>query len=88
MKYTKYFGAVTREQGRLNLSSSQFQRMMNRVHLESVITGLISAKETYKDTNQYHKYDMLIFKQNRKLTDLSENLTPELLLKEMVLLSD
>lgn len=88
MKYTKYFGVITREQGRLNLSTSQFQRMMNIVHLEGVIAGLIKAKDTYKNTNEYHRYDMLIFKQNRKLTDLSGNLTPEMLLQEMVRLAE
>lgn len=53
MKYTKYFGLITKEQGRLNLSTQQFQRMMNIVHIEGVVLGLNKAKETYKDTNQY-----------------------------------
>lgn len=88
MKYTKYFGVITKEQRRLNLATNQFQRMMNIVHLEGVIAGLIKAKDTYKDTNQFHRYDMIIFKQNRKLTDLSGNQTPELLLQEMGRLSD
>jgi len=88
MKYTKYFGLITRNQGKLNLSTNQFQRIMNIVHLEGVIKGLIKAKDTYKDTNHFHRYDMLIFKQNRKLTDLSGNVTPEMLLQEMVRLSD
>lgn len=88
MKYTKYFGAVTKEKGQLNLATSQFQRMMNIVYLEGVIAGLIKAKDTYKNTNEFHRYDMLIFKQNSKLTELSGNLTPELLLQEMVRLSD
>jgi len=88
MKYTKYFGLITGFEGQLNLSTSQFQRMMNIVHLEGVIAGLIKAKDTYKDTNQYHRYDMIIFKQNRQLTDLSGNVTPEILLEEMVRLSN
>jgi len=33
MKYTKYFGLMTKEQGRLNLATMQFQRLMNIVHL-------------------------------------------------------
>ena len=60
MKYTKYFGLITKEQGRLNLPTDQFQRMMNIVHVEGVVAGLTIAKETYKDTNQYYKYDMII----------------------------
>jgi len=84
MKYTKYFGVITKEQGRLNLSSRQFQRMMNIVHLEGVILGLNKAKETYKDNNQYYKYDTLILKHDFQLTDLTGNLNPDLLIEEMM----
>jgi len=84
MKYTKHFGAISKEHGALNLSSNQFQRTMNIVHLEGVILGLNKAKETYKDTNQYYKYDTIIFKHEVQLTDLTGNLTPDLLIKEMI----
>ena len=83
MKYSKYFGAITRDKGGLNLSTAQFQRQMNIVFVEGVISGLNKAKQTYKDTNQYFRYDTLIFKENMKLTDLTGNLLPELLIKEM-----
>ena len=56
---------------------------MNIVFVEGVISGLNKAKQTYKDTNQYFRYDTLIFKENMKLTDLTGNLLPELLIKEM-----
>ena len=88
MKYTKYFGLITKEQGKLNLSTEQFQRMMNIVHLEGVILGLNKAKETYKDTNQYYKYDTIIFKHEVQLTDLTGNLTPDLLMEEMMRFED
>jgi hypothetical protein len=84
MKYTKYFGLMTKEQGRLNLPTMQFQRLMNIVHLEGVILGLNKAKETYLNTNQYYKYDIIILDENKKLSALTGNITPELLLKEMV----
>ena len=80
MKYTKYFGLITKEHGALNLSSQQFQRMMNIVHLEGVICGLRRAKETYKDTKQYYKYNTIIFKHEVQLTDLTGNLAPDLLM--------
>ena len=57
MKYMKYFGLMTREQGRLNLSMMQFQRFMNIVHLEGVLFGLHKAKEANKDSQAYHKYE-------------------------------
>jgi hypothetical protein len=88
MKYTKYFGLMTKEQGRLNLATQQFQRLMNIVHLEGVILGLNKAKETYINTNQYYKYDIIILGENKKLSDLTGNLTAELLLKEMVQFSE
>jgi len=80
MKYTKYFGLITKEQGRLNLSTEQFQRMMNIVHLEGVIIGLNKVK----DTNKYYKYDTIIFKHQVQLNDLTGNLAPDLLMEEIV----
>ena len=84
MKYTKYFGLMTKEQGRLNLSTMQFQRLMNIVHLEGVLLGLHKAREANKDKQEYNKYDILILNENAKLNELTGNLTPELLLKEMI----
>ena len=88
MKYTKYFGLMTKEQGRLNLSTMQFQRLMNIVHLEGVLLGLNKAKESNKDTQAYYKYDILILDENKKFSNLTGNVTPELLLKEMVQFED
>ena len=61
---------------------------MNIVHVEGVILGLNKAKETYKNTNQYYKYDTLILKHDVQLTDLTGNLTPDLLIEEMMRLED
>ena len=83
MKYSKYFGAITRDKGNLDLSTEQFQRLMNIVFVEGVINGLNKAKHTYKDTELFSKYDMLIFKEGMKLSGLTGNLTPDKLLKEM-----
>ena len=63
---------------------SEFQRMMNIVHLEGVIYGFNRAKETYKNTNLYYKYDTLISKYETQLSNLTQSQTPELLLREMV----
>jgi hypothetical protein len=61
---------------------------MNIVHLEGVLFGLRKAKESNKDTQAYYKFDILIFKEDQKLAELTGNLTPELLLKEMVQFED
>jgi len=83
MKYTKYFGSITKDNGALNLPTEQFQRLMNIVHIEGVILGLNKAKNTYKGTELFYRYDILIFKQKNILTALTGNLSPEFLLKEM-----
>ena len=57
---------------------------MNIVHLEGVICGLNRAKESYKDTNLYFRYDVIILKYDTKLTDLTGNVPPDVLLHEMV----
>lgn len=79
---------MTKEQGRLNLSTMQFQRFMNIVHLEGVLFGLHKAKEANKDKQEYHKYDILIFNEELKLAELTGDLSPDLLLKEMAQFSD
>ena len=84
MKYTKYFGLMTKQQGRLNLTTMQLPRLMNIVHFEGLLFGLRKAKDANKDMQAYHKYDILIFKEELKLAELTGNITPELLLKEMV----
>jgi len=66
----------------------QFQELMNIVHLDGVLFGLHKAKETYKDTQAYHKYDILILNENTKLTELTGNHPPELLLKVMAQFPD
>ena len=83
MKYSKYFGAITRDKGNLNLSTAQFQRLMNIVFVEGSISGMNKAKETYKDTNQYYRYDTLLFKMEMQLSDLTGNLKLKDLIKEM-----
>ena len=83
MKYSKYFGLITKEKGNLNLSTSQFQRLMNIVFVEGVIYGLNKAKQTYKGTDLFYRYDTILFKENMKLTDLTGELKPDNLLREM-----
>jgi hypothetical protein len=79
---------MTKKQGRLNLPAMQFQRLMNIVHLEGVLFGLHKAKEANKDTQAYHKYDVLIFNENIRLTELTRNLAPDMLLKEIARFSE
>ena len=74
---------MTKEMSSINLYISQFQRLKNIVFLKGIISSLNKTKETYKDTNQYSRYDTLIFKENMRLTDLTGNLPPDNRLREM-----
>ena len=87
MKYTKYFATTTKDQGRLNVGTYQFQRMMNIIHIEGVLEGMNKIKATLNE-NEAYKYDMMIFKQNMQLSNLTGNLEPKLLLQEMIQLSE
>ena len=85
MIYANYFSAVTKDNGQPNLNPDQFRRMMNIVYIEGVINGIKRIKE--KETGQYFKYDVLIFKHDSVLNELTGNLKPNLLLREMYHLS-
>ena len=61
--------------------------MMNIIYLEGVINGLRKVKEINKNTVQFYKYDMLIFREVKSLTELTGNLKPDGLMKEMMRIS-
>ena len=84
MQYTKHFSFIVKENGQPQLSSDQFRRMMNIVYLEGVVNGLRKVKEANKNTDQFYKYDMLIFKEEKRLTELTGNLKPDELINEMI----
>ncbi len=58
--------------------------MMNIVHIEGVLLGLNKVREANKNTPDYNKYQMILFSQSESLTELTRNLSPKLLLKEML----
>jgi hypothetical protein len=61
---------------------------MNILHVEGVVAGLNKAKEANKNTNFYYKYDMITLKENDVLANLTGNLTPNMLLSEMMKFPD
>lgn len=86
MRYTNYFSSLVKEQGPPHLNPDQFKRMMNIVFLEGMIAGMEKIK--VKEKSQTFKYDMLIFKQNQVLTELTGNLEPNRLIREMYQMSN
>jgi hypothetical protein len=77
--YTKYFAGILNENGPFQISSSQWKRVMNIVFLEGSIQGLTNAQ----DPQMPHKHEVVIFKYQKKLADLTGNLKPEELIREM-----
>ena len=61
---------------------------MNIVQLEGMLFDVHKAKEASKDTQAYHKYDILIFNDDVKLAELTGYITPELLQKDMTRFSE
>jgi hypothetical protein len=85
MLYTNYFSSLIKEQGPPNLNPDQFRRMMNIVFVEGIIVGMQRIKE--KEKTMVFRYDMLIFKHQKVLTDLTGNLQPRELVREMYSIS-
>lgn len=85
MLYSNYFSSVTKDNGPPNLSTDQYRRMMNIIYIEGVINGIKRIKE--KEKGQLFKYDVIIYKHVAVLKDLTGNLKPYPLLKEMYRLS-
>lgn len=79
MVYTKYFAGILNENGPFQISANQWKRVMNIVYLEGSIQGI----KNIQDPKMPHRYEMVIFKYQKKLSDLTGNLKPEDLIREM-----
>ncbi len=84
MIYTKYFSGFTKQNGQPNLSPDQFKRMMNIIFVEGILQGINQIKTKEK---QAFRFDILLFNQDTVLTDLTGNLSPKELVREMFMLS-
>jgi hypothetical protein len=87
MRYTSYFATVIKDNGQPKFSAYQFQRFMNIVYLEGELNGIKRIKKSLTNTSSFYKYDVLLFKIEKQLTDLTGNFTPDQLLKEMLSLN-
>ena len=83
MIYTRYFAGVLQESGTLHISCDQWRRVMNIVYLEGSIQSLMHVK----DEEMPYRFDSVIFKYQRQLADLTGNLKPGDLIREMYQLS-
>ncbi len=83
MIYTKFFSQLINEYGRPNLTEAQFRKLMNIVHLEGRLKELNSIKRKLEGTREAHRFDIEYFKVNKLLVDLTGNLSPQQLKKEL-----
>lgn len=86
MKYAEYFGQMIKQSGVPRLSYQQFSRMMNIVFLEGEIRGMQIMREQHDYLTDQTRH--LIYQQEMKLSDLTRNLKPDVLLKELIKLSN
>ena len=71
------------ESGPFQINTDQWRRVMNIVYLE----GSIHSLQKIRDPEMPFKYDMVVFKYQQKLTDLTGNLAPKDLIREMYVMS-
>ncbi len=86
MKYTNYFAMMIKTNGVPALDADRFKTMMNVVFLEGKIEGI-----KYKAKKSTHHIkpdkDIDVFDYERKLIELTNNMTPEAFLNHLVILS-
>ena len=71
------------ESGPFQISGDQWRRVMNIVYLE----GSIHSLQKVKDPKMPFKYDVIVFRYQKQLTDLTGNLAPKDLIREMYKMS-
>ena len=68
-----------KEAGPFQISADQWRRLMNIVYIE----GSIRSLQKIRDPRFPYKYDMIVFKYQKRLADLTGNLSPKDLIREM-----
>ncbi len=81
---TKFLSGFTKENGQPDLSHDQFRRMMNIIFVEGMLQGMNQIKTREKGA---FKHDITLFSQDTVLTNLTGNLKPQELVREMYILS-
>jgi len=82
--YSKYFGQLTKTHGIPQLTEDQFLRMMNIVYLEGMQARIQCVRTKLKANQEIHEFDMQVFWVGKKLTGLTGNLKPTILMQEML----
>ncbi|MEZ4921855.1 MAG: hypothetical protein R2780_01675 [Crocinitomicaceae bacterium] len=82
MQYSKYFGAIIRENGMPNLTTEALQKFFNVIHLEGKLEGLKAAKKLNK--TEPNQFDLKLFTVGKELTAITGNLEPKEFLEQLL----
>ena len=88
MRYSRHFKQLIDELGQPQFDKHQFKRMINIVAVERCISVLQKIKKINHSTPEFHKYDQILYGEQKLLTELTANHDPEILLKEMYRMSN
>lgn len=83
MQYTKYMGLKVLESGTPHFKKDVFIKIVKIISIEGSLAGLRLAKKNMPEHERY-KFDMLIFKKGKELTEITKNLPPDELLEKMI----
>jgi hypothetical protein len=87
MRYSEHFAVVAKHSGMPRLNYKQLSRMMNIISLEGQIRAMENMRAKCVSDHQLEAGRMIQLKQHQ-LSQLTDNKKPDLLLRELILLSD
>ena len=82
MKYTKYLSALVKENDGAQFNQVQMSTFMNVVALENQIEGINKIKRKLIGSPEEHRFDLVIFDIDKRLTELTANLEPKDFVKD------
>ncbi|MEO9513243.1 MAG: hypothetical protein ABJN84_13625 [Flavobacteriaceae bacterium] len=73
MKYTSYLSLLLKTRGMPHFTEDQYRTAMNVLSLENRIDGIARARRLIPFNKDSGKLDLLIYKEERKLTEITGN---------------
>jgi len=83
MKYTDYLAQMVQTSGAPNFTEEQFKKVMNVVFLEGQLKAIQGMREQAKKTSEPHRYDIIFFSVDKKLTTITGNIEPSILFRKL-----
>lgn len=83
MKYTNYIAALVKSSGIPHMDENAFSKVMNLVHLEGRIEGMVRLKNESKPGTMTDEYQLHIYRYNKQISDLTFGLEPSDFLKKV-----